>query len=30
VGRLGLSDDQGRPLWASVRPPRIEWFAPPS
>jgi hypothetical protein len=30
VGRLGLSDDQGRPLCASVRPPRIEWFAPPS
>ena len=25
VGRLGLSDDQGWPLCASVRPPRIEW-----
>jgi hypothetical protein len=27
VGRLGLSDDQGWPLCASVRPPRIEWTA---
>jgi hypothetical protein len=25
VGRLGLTDDEGRPLCASVRPPRIEW-----
>jgi Family of unknown function (DUF5990) len=25
VGRLGLSDDRGWPLCASVRPPRIEW-----
>jgi hypothetical protein len=25
VGRLGLSDDKGWPLCASVRPPRIEW-----
>jgi hypothetical protein len=27
VGRLGLSDDHGWPLCASVRPPRIEWSA---
>jgi hypothetical protein len=27
VGRLGLTDDKGRPLCASVRPPRIEWSA---
>jgi Family of unknown function (DUF5990) len=27
VGRLGLSDDDGWPLCASVRPPRIEWSA---
>ena len=25
VGRLGLTDDKGHPLCASVRPPRIEW-----
>jgi hypothetical protein len=25
VGRLGLSDDAGWPLCASVRPPRIAW-----
>jgi uncharacterized protein DUF5990 len=25
IGRLGLSDDDGWPLCASVRPPRIEW-----
>jgi Family of unknown function (DUF5990) len=25
VGRLGLSDDAGWPLCASVRPPRMEW-----
>jgi hypothetical protein len=25
VGRLGLTDDKGGPLCASVRPPRIEW-----
>jgi hypothetical protein len=29
VGRLGLTDDKGWPLCASVRPPRIEWSAPP-
>jgi hypothetical protein len=27
VGRLGLTDDKGCPLCASVRPPRIEWSA---
>lgn len=27
IGRLGLSDDEGWPLCASVRPPRIEWVA---
>ena len=27
VGRVGLSDDKGRPLCASVRPPRIDWSA---
>jgi hypothetical protein len=27
IGRLGLSDDDGWPLCASVRPPRIEWTA---
>jgi hypothetical protein len=27
IGRLGLSDDDGWPLCASVRPPRIEWRA---
>jgi hypothetical protein len=27
IGRLGLSDDHGRPLCAAVRPPRIEWTA---
>ncbi|HEY1739535.1 MAG TPA: DUF5990 family protein, partial [Acidimicrobiia bacterium] len=27
VGRLGLSDEAGWPLCASVRPPRIEWSA---
>jgi hypothetical protein len=30
VGRLGLSDDKGSPLCASVRPPAIEWYAPSS
>jgi hypothetical protein len=28
VGRLGLTDEDGWPLCASVRPPRIEWSAP--
>jgi hypothetical protein len=28
VGRLGLSDDAGWPLCASVRPPRIRWSVP--
>jgi hypothetical protein len=27
VGRLGLTDDKGGPLCASVRPPRIQWSA---
>lgn len=27
MGRLALSDDRGRPLCASVRPPRIAWTA---
>jgi hypothetical protein len=27
VGRLGLTDPQGDPLCASVRPPLIEWSA---
>lgn len=27
VGRLGLTDDRGRPLCAAVRPPRIHWSA---
>jgi hypothetical protein len=27
VGRLGLTDDKGGPLCASVRPPLIEWSA---
>jgi hypothetical protein len=27
VGRLGLSDEKGNPLCASVRPPRITWKA---
>jgi hypothetical protein len=27
IGRLGLSDDDGWPLCASVRPPRIAWSA---
>ena len=27
VGRLGLTDDKGCPLCASVRPPRIQWSA---
>ena len=27
IGRLGLTDDRGWPLWASDRPPRIEWTA---
>jgi hypothetical protein len=27
VGRLGLTDDKGWPLCASVRPPRIDWHA---
>jgi hypothetical protein len=30
VGRLGLSDDHGWPLCASVRPPRITWLAAPA
>jgi hypothetical protein len=30
LGRLGLTDEQGWPLCASVRPPRIEWRAPES
>lgn len=25
IGRLGLSDDEGWPLCAAVRPPRIRW-----
>jgi hypothetical protein len=25
VGRLGLSDEDGWPICASIRPPRIEW-----
>jgi hypothetical protein len=25
VGRLGLSDDDGWPIRAAVRPPRIAW-----
>jgi len=29
IGRLGLSDDVGWPLCASVRPPRIAWTAGP-
>lgn len=28
VGRLGLTDDRGEPLCASVRPPLIAWSAP--
>jgi hypothetical protein len=28
VGTLGLTDDHGRPLCASVRPPRIIWSVP--
>ena len=28
VGRLGLTDEDGWPLCASVRPPLIEWSAP--
>ncbi|HXW79868.1 MAG TPA: DUF5990 family protein [Acidimicrobiales bacterium] len=28
IGRLGLTDDSGWPLCASVRPPRIEWLVP--
>jgi len=27
VGRVGLTDDQGWPLCAAVRPPRIHWSA---
>ena len=27
VGRLGLTDRQGNPLCAAVRPPSIEWTA---
>jgi Family of unknown function (DUF5990) len=27
IGRLGLSDEQGWPLCAAVRPPRIQWTA---
>jgi hypothetical protein len=30
VGRLGLTDDQGHPRCASVRPPVIEWSAAPA
>lgn len=29
VGRLGLTDDKGWPLCASVRPPRIQWSPGP-
>jgi hypothetical protein len=29
VGRLGLTDDEGWPLCAAVRPPRVEWSAQP-
>lgn len=29
VGRLGLTDGRGEPLCAAVRPPLIEWWAPP-
>jgi hypothetical protein len=25
VGRLGLTDEKGRPVCASIRPPRIQW-----
>jgi hypothetical protein len=28
TGRLGLTDAQGYPLCAHVRPPLIEWSAP--
>jgi hypothetical protein len=27
VGRVGLTDQKGHPLCASVRPPLIEWSA---
>ena len=27
IGRLGLTDEKGRPVCASVRPPRIRWSA---
>ena len=27
VGRLGLTDDRGNPVCASIRPPLIEWSA---
>ena len=27
VGRLGLTDPQGNPVCASIRPPLIEWSA---
>ncbi|MFI8339216.1 DUF5990 family protein [Streptomyces sp. NPDC085639] len=27
VGRPGLTDAEGRPLCAAVRPPRIDWSA---
>jgi hypothetical protein len=27
IGRLGLTDDKGQPLCASVRPPQIKWSA---
>jgi hypothetical protein len=27
IGRLRLTDDQGWPLCAAVRPPRIQWSA---
>jgi hypothetical protein len=29
LGRLGLTDDKGWPVCAAIRPPRIEWSAPP-
>jgi hypothetical protein len=28
VGRLGLTDQRGHPLYAAVRPPRIGWSTP--
>ena len=29
VARLGLTDAEGQPLCAQVRPPLIDWFAAP-